>query len=119
MGPIVLAAQLQNPFGFDRLDLDIALFGMRLHKETCCIANAGQVKNVGYNSKMTFLNLHKVRDLRPKADGTVEVEEKKSEKENALNGREAKIWTKKKRKLREAIAAEKKNNKRHNILRFL
>ena len=82
MGPIVLAAQLQNPFGFDRLDLDIALFGMRLHKETCCIANAGQVRNVGYNSKMTFLNLHKVRDLRPKADGTVEVEEKKSEKEN-------------------------------------
>ena len=74
---LVIAHVCQEPLEqliYRTQDLDIALFGMRLHKETCCIANAGQVKNVGYNSKMTFLNLHKVRDLRPKADGTVEVD---------------------------------------------
>ena len=63
MGPIILAAQLQNPFGFDRLDLDVALLGMRLHKELCSISHACAFSDIQSFTKLTFLGLHKRLEL--------------------------------------------------------
>ena len=66
MGPIILAAQLQNPFGFDRLDLDVALLGMRLHKELCSISHACAFSDIQSFTKLTFLGLHKRLELDAK-----------------------------------------------------
>jgi len=39
-GVMELAAALQNPFGWDAIDLDLEQFGKRVHNETKCIAEA-------------------------------------------------------------------------------
>ena len=41
MGVIVLAAQFQNPFGYDRLDLDLSRYGKMVHDETMALTNLG------------------------------------------------------------------------------
>lgn len=84
----MLAAHLQNPFGFDRIDLDIGLFGMRLHKETCCIANTNTIRNDELLPRLTFLNLHKMYHYVDEKEQAARNQKKAPEKETKLSKKE-------------------------------
>ena len=53
-GIMELAAGLTNPFGWDDVDLDLQMFGKRVHNETAIIAKAVQpnIDTIDYLAKL-------------------------------------------------------------------